>query len=165
MFGQHARQPAFNHGNWEKKNLGESPAAEKYQTLQAARQVAWQNVAHQQQMNFKIYEYQSASHEFKPEQWVLMKDNRNQWGGPFQIVKIKPHNTVEIKTGFKNQKETEGNFAEVKRISMEYLKSEGLIPQSRIDLRDYSKTKVHKFSVSNLVFKDYSLQNIFCSCW
>ena len=101
IFGQHARQPAFNHGNWEKKNLGESPAAEKYQTLQAARQVAWQNVAHQQQMNFKIYEYQSASHEFKPEQWVLMKDNRNQWGGPFQIVKIKPHNTVEIKTGLK----------------------------------------------------------------
>jgi hypothetical protein len=39
-----------------------------YQTLQAARQVVRQNVAHQQQMNFKIYEYQSASHEFKPEQ-------------------------------------------------------------------------------------------------
>ncbi len=52
-------------------------------------------------MNFKIYEYQSASHEFKPEQWVLMKDNRNQWGGPFQIVKLKPHNTVEINTGLK----------------------------------------------------------------
>jgi hypothetical protein len=27
IFGQHARQPAFNHGNWEKNNLGESPAA------------------------------------------------------------------------------------------------------------------------------------------
>jgi hypothetical protein len=52
-------------------------------------------------MNFKIYEYQSASHEFKPEQWVLMKDNQNQWGSHFQIVKIKPHNTVEIKTGLK----------------------------------------------------------------
>jgi hypothetical protein len=23
IFGQHARQPAFNHGNWEKKHLGE----------------------------------------------------------------------------------------------------------------------------------------------
>jgi hypothetical protein len=46
--------------------------------LQAARQVAWQNVAHQQQMNFKIYDYQSASHEFKPEQWFLLKDNQNQ---------------------------------------------------------------------------------------
>jgi hypothetical protein len=57
--------------------------------------------------------------------------------------------------GFKNQKETEGNFAKVKRILMEYLKSDGLIPQSQIDLKDYSKTKVHKFSVSNLVFKDY----------
>ncbi len=67
MFGQHASQPAFNHGNWVKKNLGESPAAEKYQTLQAARQVAWQNVAHQQQMNFKIYEYQSASHLIYPQ--------------------------------------------------------------------------------------------------
>jgi hypothetical protein len=72
IFGQHARQPAFNRGNWEKKHLRESLAAEKYQTLKATRQVAWQNVAHQQQMNFKIYEYQSASHEFKPEQWVLL---------------------------------------------------------------------------------------------
>ncbi len=27
IFGQHARQPAFNHGKWEKKNLGDSPAA------------------------------------------------------------------------------------------------------------------------------------------
>ncbi len=52
-------------------------------------------------MNFKIYEYQSASHEFKPEQWVLLKDNQNQGGGPFQIVKLKPHNTVKIKTGLK----------------------------------------------------------------
>jgi hypothetical protein len=101
IFGQYAKQPAFNHGNCKKKHLGESPAVEKYQTLQATRQVAWQNVAHQQQMNFKIYEYQSASHEFKPEQWVLLKDNRNQWGGPLKIVKLKPHNTVDIKTGLK----------------------------------------------------------------
>jgi hypothetical protein len=64
--------------------------------------------------------------------------------------------------GFKNQKETEGNFAKVQQILMEYVKS---VPQSQIDLKDYSKIKVHKFSVSNLVFKDYSLQNIFCSCW
>jgi hypothetical protein len=41
--------------------------SKKYQTLQAARQVAWQNVAHQLQMNFRMYEYQSASHEFKPD--------------------------------------------------------------------------------------------------
>ena len=101
IFGQQARQPAFNHGNWEKKCLGESSAAEKYQTLQTTRQVAWQSVAQQQQMNFKIYEYQSAAHEFKPEQWVLMKNNRNKFEGPFQIVKIKPHNTVEIKTDTK----------------------------------------------------------------
>ncbi len=52
IFGQHARQPAFNHGNLEKKHLGKSPAAEKNQTLQKNHQVAWQNTAHQQQMNF-----------------------------------------------------------------------------------------------------------------
>jgi hypothetical protein len=45
IFGQHARQPAFNHGNWEKKHLGELPAAEKYQTLQTTCQVVWQDVA------------------------------------------------------------------------------------------------------------------------
>jgi hypothetical protein len=50
----------------------------------------------------KIYEYQSASHEFKPEQWVLL--NQNQWGGPFQIVKLKQHNPVEIKPTQKKQK-------------------------------------------------------------
>jgi hypothetical protein len=66
FFEQHARQPAFNHGNWEKKHLGESLAAEKYQRLQTTRQVVWQAVAHRQQMNFKIYKYQSAAHEFKP---------------------------------------------------------------------------------------------------
>jgi hypothetical protein len=78
IFGQHARPPAFNHGNWEKKHLGESPVAEKYQMLQTTRQVAWQDIAHRQEMNFKIYEYQSTAHEFKPEQWVLMKNNWNQ---------------------------------------------------------------------------------------
>jgi hypothetical protein len=55
IFGQHATQPAFNHGNWAKKHLGESQVAEMYQTLQSTRRVVWQNVAHQQQMNFKIY--------------------------------------------------------------------------------------------------------------
>jgi hypothetical protein len=62
--------------------------------------VAWQNTAYQQ-MNFKIYEYQCAAHEFKPEQWVLMKNYRNQWEGPFQIIKLKPHNMVKIKTALK----------------------------------------------------------------
>ncbi len=45
-----------------------------------------------------------ASHEFKPEQRVLLKENHNQWGGPFQIVKLKPHNTVEIKPTQNTQK-------------------------------------------------------------
>jgi len=31
----------------------------------------------------------------------FLKDNQNQWGSPFQIVKIKLHNTVKIKTGLK----------------------------------------------------------------
>jgi hypothetical protein len=70
IYGQHARQPVFNHGNWEKQHLGESPVAEKYQALQTSCQVAWQDVTQQQQMNFKIYENQSAAHHFKPEQWV-----------------------------------------------------------------------------------------------
>jgi hypothetical protein len=41
-------QVSVNHGNWEKKYLAESPAAEKYQAAQASCQVAWQNVAQQQ---------------------------------------------------------------------------------------------------------------------
>jgi hypothetical protein len=52
-------------------------------------------------VNFKIYEYQLAAHEFRPEQWVLMKNNRNQWDKPFQIVKLKAHNTIKIKKDLK----------------------------------------------------------------
>jgi hypothetical protein len=61
IFGQHARQPAFNHGNWEKKHLGESLEAEKYQMLQTTCYVGLQDVVHQQQMNFKICESISCS--------------------------------------------------------------------------------------------------------
>jgi hypothetical protein len=71
-----------------KRNISQNPAAEKYQAAQASCQVAWQNVAQQQRMNFKIYEYLLAAHHFKPEQWVLLKNNQNQFKGPFQIVKI-----------------------------------------------------------------------------
>ncbi len=30
-----------------------------------------------------------------------MKINRNQWEGPFRIIKLKPHNTVKINTALK----------------------------------------------------------------
>jgi hypothetical protein len=54
-----------------KRNIsGNSLVAEKYQRLQTTRQVAWQAVAHRQQMNFKIYKNQSAAHEFKPAGYI-----------------------------------------------------------------------------------------------
>jgi hypothetical protein len=34
-------------------------------------------------------------------QWVILKNNRYEWDGPSQIVKLKPHNTVKIKTALK----------------------------------------------------------------
>ena len=53
--------------------------------------------------------------------------------------------------GFKNQKKTEGKFAENRRNMAECLKSLGL-NQSQMDLKDFSGEKVHKLSVLYLVF-------------
>ena len=105
-FGQLARQPAFNQGDWQKKYLGESTAAEKFQILQKARQIAWENSSHQQNLNQEYYDRHCAPHEFKKDQWVLLKSNNfahknrklaEKYDGPYQIVKLKESNNVEIK--------------------------------------------------------------------
>ena len=110
-YGQQARQPAFNQGEWQKKCLGESSAAEKFQILQQAREVAWRNSIHQQEVNREIYDRQAAPHQFKKDQWVLLKKhnflNKNKklaenYEGPYQIVKLKPHNTIELKLNRKS---------------------------------------------------------------
>ena len=107
-FGQIARQPAFNQGDWNKKYLGESSAAEKFQTLQLARQIAWNNSAHQQEENRKIYDRQAQPHDYHKGQYVLLKEenflhkNRKlamKYKGPYEIIKVKPHNNIEISVG------------------------------------------------------------------
>ena len=50
-FGQVACQPAFNQGDWNRKYLRETTAAEKFQTLQMASQIAWKNSQVQQEIN------------------------------------------------------------------------------------------------------------------
>ncbi len=72
-FGQMARQPAFNQGDWQKKYLGETTAAEKFQILQQARQIAWQNSSHQQELNREVYDCQAEPHNFHKNQWVWLK--------------------------------------------------------------------------------------------
>ncbi len=72
-FGQMARQPAFNQGDWQKKYLGETSAAEKFQILQQARRIAWQNLSHQQELNREVYDPQAEPHNFHKNQWVWLK--------------------------------------------------------------------------------------------
>ena len=104
-FGAIARQPAFNQGDWNRKYYGETTAAEKFQQLQYARQVAWKNSHHQQELNREVYNRQAAPHQFQKGQYVLLKienfkdKNRklaNQYEGPYQIIKLKPKNNVEL---------------------------------------------------------------------
>ena len=104
-FGQVARQPAFNQGDWNRKYLGETTAAEKFQTLQMARQIAWKNSQVQQEINREVYDRQSKPHQFQKGQFVLLKVenflNKNRklaerYEGPYQIIKLKSHNNVEI---------------------------------------------------------------------
>jgi hypothetical protein len=104
-FGQMARQPAFNQGDWQKKYLGETSAAEKFQILQQARQIAWQNSSHQQELNREVYDRQAEPHNFHKNQWVWLKIenflNKNRklaprYEGPYKIISLKPHNNVEI---------------------------------------------------------------------
>jgi len=105
-FGQLARQPAFNQGDWQKKYLGESTAAEKFQILQKARQIAWDNSSHQQNLNQEYYDRNCAPHNYKKDQWVLLKAfnfaHKNKklaekYEGPYQIVQLKAANNVELK--------------------------------------------------------------------
>ncbi len=100
-----ARQPAFNQGDWQKKYLGETTAAEKFQILQQARQIAWQNSSHQQELNREVYDRQAKPHNFHKNQWVWLKIenflNKNKklapkYEGPYKIISLKPHNNVEI---------------------------------------------------------------------
>jgi hypothetical protein len=100
-----ARQPAFNQGDWQKKYLGETSAAEKFQILQQARQIAWQNSSHQQELNREVYDRQAEPHDFHKNQWVWLKIenflNKNRklaakYEGPYKIISLKPHNNVEI---------------------------------------------------------------------
>jgi len=106
-FGQHANQPAFNDGDWKKKNVGETLAAQKYQMLQRSRQVAWEPSAQQRKMEQTYFDRQSAPHEFTKDQWVMMREKMSdrkpgKFSGPFQIIKLKPQNHVEIKIGPRN---------------------------------------------------------------
>jgi hypothetical protein len=91
-----ARQPAFNQGDWQKKYLGETSAAEKFQILkQATRQIAWQNSCHQQELYREVYDCQAEPHNFHKIQWVWLKIeiflNRNwklapRYEGPYKII-------------------------------------------------------------------------------
>jgi len=52
--------------------LGETSAAEKFQILQQARQIAWQNSSHQQELNREVYDRQAEPHNFHKNQWVWL---------------------------------------------------------------------------------------------
>jgi hypothetical protein len=68
--------------------------------------MAWRNAAHQQTINQEVYDRKGAPHTFMKNQWVLEKSfdylHKNtklaaKYKGPFQIVRILPHNNVEIR--------------------------------------------------------------------
>jgi hypothetical protein len=105
-FGQNAVQPEFDQNNLQKKFIQENTPEEKFQILQEARQMAWRNAAHQQTVNQEVYDRKAAPHTFMKNQWVLEKSfdylHKNtklaaKYKGPFQIVRILPHNNVEIR--------------------------------------------------------------------
>ncbi|MGV0982828.1 MAG: hypothetical protein ACOYB0_10755, partial [Polynucleobacter sp.] len=105
-FGQHARQPAFQQGDLQRKYYGESSAAEKFRMLQQTRELAWRNSHHQQELNRQTYDRQAAPHSFKKGQWVLIKEfnflHKNakiaqKYAGPYKILELKPHNNILLK--------------------------------------------------------------------
>ena len=105
-FGQNAVQPDFDQNNLQEKFIQENTPEEKFQILQEARQMAWRNAAHQQTVNQEVYDRKAAPHTFMKNQWVLEKSfdylHKNtklaaKYKGPFQILRILPHNNVEIR--------------------------------------------------------------------
>jgi hypothetical protein len=49
-----ASQLAFNQSEWQIKYFGETPAAERFQIWQQVRQMAYQNLFQQQELNREL---------------------------------------------------------------------------------------------------------------
>ena len=73
--------------------------------MELARQIAWQNSSHQQELNREVCAHQAEPHNFHKNQWVWLKIenvlNKNRklapkYEGPYKIISLKPHNNVQI---------------------------------------------------------------------
>lgn len=96
-YGQNARQPSFNQNEIQQKYYGESMAAEKFNTLLLARQLATKIFEDQSDLNNEVFNRQMAPHSFQKDNWVMFKGK-----GPYQIVQLKSHNNAILK--IKNSK-------------------------------------------------------------
>jgi hypothetical protein len=98
-FRQNTSQSFFDQDQWQDILIQENTPEEKLQ-------MAWRNTADQQTINQEVYDRKAMPHTFAKNQWVLennydfLPKNTKlaaKYNGPYQIVRVLPHNDVEIK--------------------------------------------------------------------
>ena len=92
LYGQNARQPAFS-TNLQQRYYGQSSAADKFNILQLAKQIANEHFEDQTQIYNETFDQQMAPHSFLLNDLVCF-----QGQGPYKIVQFKPHNNAILQT-------------------------------------------------------------------
>jgi hypothetical protein len=92
-YGQHARQPAFSNSNLQQRYYGESSAADKFNILQLAKQIANELFNDQSTIHSETFNRQMAPHSFQKNDWVNFKGK-----GPYKIVQFKSHNNAILQS-------------------------------------------------------------------
>ena len=104
-FGMEPRVPAFPAPDLQRKFYGESDAAELYQRLLYAREVAFRNNQDATEIYKKDYDAKAAPHVYKVGQLVLLDEynflhkNRklaSKYSGPHKIISLKNDANVEL---------------------------------------------------------------------
>jgi hypothetical protein len=152
-FGQNAVQPDFNQDKLQEKFIQENTPEEKLQILQEARQMAWRNAAHQQTINQEVYDCKVAPHTFMKNQWVLEKSfdylHKNtklaaKYKGPFQIVRILPHNNVEIRLSARRKSIVHANKLKPYHLKGEFQTFEDYFPDQTFELQKQGGEEKHE---------------------
>jgi hypothetical protein len=144
-FGQNAVQPNFNQVKLHEKFIPVNTPEEKFQILQEARQMARRNAAHQQTINQEEYDRKAEPHTFKKNHWVLEKRFNYlhkkktklaaKYKGPFKILRVLPHNNVEIRLSARRKSIVHANKLKPYHLKGEFQTFKDYFPDQTFDFQ------------------------------
>jgi hypothetical protein len=104
--------------------------------------MAWRKAAHQQTVNQEVYDCKATPHTFMKNQWGLEKNydylHKNtklaaKYKGPYQIVRVLPHNNVEIKISARRKSIVHVNKLKRYHLKGQFQTFEDNFPEQTID--------------------------------